>query len=370
MGGAVLADAAVVNPQDALAEAANLVELMGDEDNGAAGAGDVAHSAEAFFLKVDVADGEDFVDQEDFRLEMCGDGESQADVHAGGVVLDGSVNEFFEFGEGDDFVELAGDFGFGHAENGAGEKRVFAAGKLGMEACADFEERADAAMNFRPVFGGARDAGKDFEKRGLAGAVAADEAEDFAFVNIERNVFQSPKHFGFRAAKSCQRRTNEFLKRVAETGIDNKAAAISFRQVVPMNYGRGHIVDAVSNGGLHAIEEENGAEKNEDYGGGGSEQQQAGGMSAAGDGPAEAVNDAGHGIEAVEPAPARGHEGRSIGHGRGKHPEGDDEGDDVANVAIKRVERGEPEADAESREEREKKENGKPERRERGENPI
>src|SRR2546430_13383382 len=89
---------------------------MGDEDNGAAGAGDVAHSAEAFFLKVDVADGEDFVDEEDFRLEMGGNGESQADVHAGGVVLDGSVNEFFEFGEGDDFVELAGDFGFGHAE--------------------------------------------------------------------------------------------------------------------------------------------------------------------------------------------------------------------------------------------------------------
>src|SRR5213082_2587773 len=108
-----------------------------------------------------------------------------------------------------------------------------------MEAGADFEERADAAMNFRPAFGGARDAGKDFEKRGLAGAVAADEAEDFAFVKIERNVFQSPKHFGFRAAKSCQRRTNEFLKRVAETGIDNKAAAISFRQVLAMNYWRG-----------------------------------------------------------------------------------------------------------------------------------
>src|SRR5437660_11696241 len=118
MGGAVLAYAAVVNPQDALAEAANLVELMGDEDNGAAGAGDVAHSAEAFFLKVDVADGEDFVDEEDFRLEMGGDGESQADVHAGGVVLDGSVNEFFEFGEGHDFGDLAADFGFRHADNG------------------------------------------------------------------------------------------------------------------------------------------------------------------------------------------------------------------------------------------------------------
>ena len=60
----------------------------------------------AFTLKFDVADGEDLVDEEDFGFEMGGDGEGQADVHAGGVVLDGSVNEFFGFSEGHDFVEL------------------------------------------------------------------------------------------------------------------------------------------------------------------------------------------------------------------------------------------------------------------------
>src|SRR6266568_1909839 len=105
--------------------------------------------------------------------------------------------------------------------------------------------------------------------------------------------------------------------------------------------------------------------KKKNYGRGGSEQEQAGGVAAAGDGPAKTVNHAGHGIEAVEPAPTRGHERRSIGDRRGKHPEGDDEGNDVANIAIQRVERGEPEADAESGEKREKKQNGKPERRER-----
>src|SRR5437867_12446124 len=82
VGGAVLADAAVINPDDTLAEAADLVELMGNEDNGAAGAGDVAHSTQAFFLEVDIADREHLVDEEDFRFEMGGDGEGQADVHA------------------------------------------------------------------------------------------------------------------------------------------------------------------------------------------------------------------------------------------------------------------------------------------------
>ena len=51
VGGAVLADVAVVDPDDTVAEAANLVELMGDEDDGATRAGHVAHLAQAFFLE-------------------------------------------------------------------------------------------------------------------------------------------------------------------------------------------------------------------------------------------------------------------------------------------------------------------------------
>src|SRR5260221_8567 len=61
-----------VDPDDAVAEAANLIELMANEDDGAAGAGHVAHFAQAFFLKIDVADGQDFIHEKDFRLEMGG----------------------------------------------------------------------------------------------------------------------------------------------------------------------------------------------------------------------------------------------------------------------------------------------------------
>src|SRR5277367_3522672 len=119
VGGAVLADFAVVDPHYAVTEAADLVELVGDEDHGAAGAGDVAHFAEAFFLKIYVAHGEDLIDEKDFRFEMGGDGEGQADVHAAGVVLYGSVDKFFEFGEGHDFVEFADDVAAAHAQDGA-----------------------------------------------------------------------------------------------------------------------------------------------------------------------------------------------------------------------------------------------------------
>src|SRR5262250_1760582 len=105
-------------------------------------------------------------------------------------------------------------------------------------------------------------------------------------------------------------------------------------------------LDAVGNGGLHAVEEENAAEEHERHSACGREQRQAGSLAAPRDGPAEAVNNAGHGIKAVEPAPASGNERGSVGDGRSKHPEGDDERDDVADVAVERVEGREPQADA------------------------
>src|SRR5258708_10262862 len=170
---------------------------------------------------------------------MGGDGEGEADVHAGGVVLDGGVNEFFEFGEGHDFIEFADDFRFAHAEDGAGEKRVLPAGELGMKAGADFEERADAAVDFGPAGGGAGDAGKDFEKSGFAGAVAADEAEDFAFADFEGDVFEGPKGFVLRAAEHGERRADESLKGMPQTGFGLEATMVALRETVGLNDG-GH----------------------------------------------------------------------------------------------------------------------------------
>src|SRR6266576_4755358 len=194
---AVHTNLAHVNPNPAVGETANLIELMRDEDDCASCAGDIAHLAEAFFLEIYVADGQDFIDEENLRLEVSSDSEGQADVHAGRVVLYGGVNEFFELGEGYDFVELALDFALAHAEDGAGEKRVFVAGQLGMKAGADFEERPAAAVNLRPTSGGTGDARADFQKSGFASAVAADEAEDFAVFHFEGDVFQSPESFVF-----------------------------------------------------------------------------------------------------------------------------------------------------------------------------
>jgi hypothetical protein len=130
------------------------------------------------------------------------------------------------------------------------------------------------------------------------------------------------------------------------------------------------VLDAIGNGGLHAIKEKEATEDDQQDGHGGNEKDKTWRLAAAGDGPAKAVNDAGHGIEAVKPAPTRWYERGRISDGRSEHPELDEEGDDVAHVAIESVKRGKPKADAESSEERQEQEDGKPESGERGKNAV
>ena len=72
-----------------------------------------------------------------------------------------------------------------HAQDRAVEVDIFAAGEFGMKAGADFQQAADAADDFRIAGGGLGDAREDFEQGGFAGAIAADDPDDFTRIDIE-----------------------------------------------------------------------------------------------------------------------------------------------------------------------------------------
>src|SRR5580658_1851478 len=146
--GAFFSDLAAVNPEDALAEPADLAHLVADEDDGAAAPGNVLHFAEAFFLEFDVSNGENFVHKQDFRFQVRGYGEGQTHLHSSAEVLQRSIEKALDFGERDDRFFFAFDFAFAHAEDRAAEVDVFTASQLGMNPGAYFQQAADAAMNF------------------------------------------------------------------------------------------------------------------------------------------------------------------------------------------------------------------------------
>ena len=91
------------------------------------------------------------------------------------------VDGLLDFGEGDDLVELLVNLRFLHAEEGAVQEEVLAAGEFGVEAGADFEQGGDSAAKRHRTARRGGEAGEDFEEGGFAGAVAADELERCAF---------------------------------------------------------------------------------------------------------------------------------------------------------------------------------------------
>ena len=95
-----------------------------------------------------------------------------------------------------------------HAEDGAVEEDVLAAGQLAVEAGADLEQRADAAVDPGRARGRLDDARQQLQKRALAGAVQADDADVLAAADLERRVPQRPE-LVLAMAVSSGRRSSE-----------------------------------------------------------------------------------------------------------------------------------------------------------------
>ena len=96
-------------------------------------------------LKLDVAYGEHFVDQQDVGLKVGRHREGEPHLHAARIVLDGHVDEGLDPGERDDLIEPAFDLAPSHAQDGAVDDDVFPPQRSPVKAGADLEQRADAS---------------------------------------------------------------------------------------------------------------------------------------------------------------------------------------------------------------------------------
>ena len=119
--------------------------------------------------------------------------------------MTGRVDEALDAGERHHLVEAAGDLGALHAQDGAVEVNVLAAGQLRVEAGADFEQAADPSADFCPALGRLGDARQNLEQRALAGTVVADHAEDLAGRNLQRDVAQRPDRVVGVLLRCCRR---------------------------------------------------------------------------------------------------------------------------------------------------------------------
>ena len=165
---------------------------MGDEQNRAAPA-EVLDELQALGLERLVTDGQHLVDDQDIGLGMGADRERQPRIHAARIELHRPVEELADAGEVGNRVQTIDDELPPHAENRAADQHVFAAGELRIEAGAERQHRRDAPARLDRAVGRLRDPADELQQRGLAGAVAADDAEALALGDFEIDVPQHPE---------------------------------------------------------------------------------------------------------------------------------------------------------------------------------
>ena len=194
-------DQAFFEDDTAVRQRGDLTQVMADKQDGAPrGVRHVTHLAQAFLLEGMVPHRQHFVHDEDFRLEVGGDGEGEAHIHAAAVALDGGVEKALDLGEGDNLIELAGDLRARHAEDGTVEVDVLPTAELGMESGADLKQTGDPAPQLDAAGGGLGDAGKYLQQRGFARAVATDDAQHLAGFHLKRNILQRPELLLFQVS--------------------------------------------------------------------------------------------------------------------------------------------------------------------------
>ena len=62
-----------------------------------------------------------------------------------------------------------------------------------MKPCADLQQTGHAAPNNGAAIGGFGDSGEDLEKGGFAGTVTANDPQDFAGLDLETDILESPE---------------------------------------------------------------------------------------------------------------------------------------------------------------------------------
>jgi hypothetical protein len=83
-----------------------------------------------------------------------------------------------------------------------------------MESRGNFDERADRSVHLHEAGRRLHDPVQDLERRGLAGAISADDAEDFARLDLERKIPDRPEvpvvgGLRFAAHQTTERRRYE-----------------------------------------------------------------------------------------------------------------------------------------------------------------
>jgi len=183
-------DFSVAQPARTPAQLLHVIHAVRNQDQRTAAGEIVLHPAHALLLERFVADREHLVGDQDVGLQRGDDGKAEAHDHAGRIMLDRLVDVVADVGELDDLVEALAHLARAESVQRGGHRDVVASRIVRMEPGAEFEQRADAAVDGDAAERRRQHAGQQLEQGRLAGSVLADQPEGFAAAHLDIDVAQ------------------------------------------------------------------------------------------------------------------------------------------------------------------------------------
>src|SRR6056297_333511 len=146
--GTICNDVTVVQQHCPLTEILYSRHVVAHKQNCSTAAGNLAHFSQTLALKLSVTHCKDFIDDENFRVEMSGDGECQTHTHSAGIPFKRGVQKSFDARKFNNRIEVSVDLDSLHPENGTVEIDVFSSGQFGVKAGSHFEKAGDSTTDF------------------------------------------------------------------------------------------------------------------------------------------------------------------------------------------------------------------------------
>src|ERR1700722_10305522 len=110
--------------QSTIAQQANRSLIVTNEENRPRLPGHFLDLSQTLSLKSRIANCQNLIHEQNLGVQMGRHSKCQPNIHAAGVMLDRSVQEFLYFGESNDCIKFPTDLCAAHAKNGTIEKDV------------------------------------------------------------------------------------------------------------------------------------------------------------------------------------------------------------------------------------------------------
>ena len=156
---------------------------------------------------------------------MSGYGKGQTHVHTARIPFDRCIDEFSNFTEGDNLVELSRDFMTRHSKYRTIQKYIFSTSEFRMESSAYFQQTSNSSVEFYSTECRLRYACENFQEGRFTGAVSSDYSDDFSWSNLKVYILKGPEFLICIKAKNPEWLSREIHQRLAKRRVPRRGTA-------------------------------------------------------------------------------------------------------------------------------------------------